>query len=116
MSYENIESQKLESPQKRKVSAFSIIILIAFLIILGIAAYYFFGDYSELGKCSTAGECGRYNIFYISGQGFVCANDEAAGKNNLKTKLLMFRYASKNAAAGEPAGCSCVESQCEVSG
>lgn len=111
---ENISETPLtEQPQKRKVSALNIIFLIILLAIIGIAIFYFSGDESELGDCSLADECGKYNIFYITGQGYVCANDQAVGENTIKNKLLMFKYASKNAVANEPAECSCVESQCE---
>ncbi|MBS3124583.1 hypothetical protein J4437_08215 [Candidatus Woesearchaeota archaeon] len=116
---ENISetSQTLPTEQnqkKRKVSAFNIIILVILLAIIGIAIFYFFGDESKLEACSLADECGRYNVFYISGQGYVCANDQAVGENTIKNKLLMFKYASKNAAANEPAECSCIENQCEA--
>ncbi|MEK6817478.1 MAG: hypothetical protein AABX80_01625 [Nanoarchaeota archaeon] len=104
---------EIEQP-KRKVSIANMIFLIILLIILGIAAYYFFGNTSELGECSLADECGRYNVFYINGQGYVCANNEIVGEGAIKTKLLMFRYASKKAIVDEPEGCSCVENQCEV--
>mgnify|MGYP001567959645 FL=1 len=114
MEPDNLSETKIEQPKKRKVSVFNIIILIIFLVILGIAIYYYSGNESELGKCSSADECGRYNVFYIQGQGYVCANDQVVGENTIKTKLLMFKYASKKAIANEPAGCSCIENQCEV--
>ena len=109
---ETPESQT--EPKKRKISILNIIFLIILLAIIGITAYYFSGDESELGKCSLADECGRYNVFYIKGQGYVCANDQVVGENTIKTKLLMFKYASKKAIATEPEECSCIESQCEV--
>lgn len=110
-----IENSEQEQPKKRKISIGSIVILIILLVIIGVAAYYFLGDESKLGNCTLADECGKYNVFYISGQGYVCANDQVVGENTIKTKLLMFKYASKKAIANESAGCSCVESQCESS-
>ena len=104
---------EIEQPQ-RKVSIVNIIILIILLIILGIAGIYLLKDPSELGKCSSADECGRYNVFYIKGQGYVCANDQLIGEGAIKTKLLMFKYASKKAIVDEPVGCQCVEEQCET--
>ena len=104
-----------ETPtKKRNISIFNIIILIILLALIGMAVYYFLGDESELGKCSLADECGRYNVFYIKGQGYVCANNEVVGEGTIKTKLLMFKYASKKAITNEPVDCSCVENQCEV--
>ncbi len=109
------EEQEIEQNQKkRKISIGNIILLIILLAIIGMGAYYFSGDESELGTCSLADECGRYNVFYIKGQGYVCANDQVVGENTFKTKLLMFKYASKKAIADEPAGCSCIENQCEI--
>ncbi|MEK6844756.1 MAG: hypothetical protein AABX44_00715 [Nanoarchaeota archaeon] len=108
------ETQATEQPKKRKIPVGSVIILIILLVIIGVAVYYFLGDESELGNCSLADECGRYNVFYIQGQGYVCANDQVVGENTIKTKLLMFKYASKKAIITEPAECSCVESQCEA--
>ncbi len=110
---ETSESQPPES-KKRKVSVLNIIILAVLLIIIGVAGYYFLGDESELGNCSSADECGKYNVFYITGQGYVCANDKIVGEGAIKTKLLMFKYASKKAILDEPAECSCIESQCET--
>ena len=107
------QPSEIEQP-KKKVSIANMIFLIILLIILGIAAYYFFGNPSELGECSLADECGRYNVFYIKGQGYVCANNEVVGEGTIKTKLLMFKYASKKAIINEPAGCQCVEEQCEA--
>ena len=101
-------------PKKKKVSVFNIIILIILLIIIGIAIYFYSGDESELGKCSLADECGKYNVFYITGQGYVCANDQVVGEGAIKTKLLMFKYASKKAIIDEPAECFCVENRCEI--
>ena len=100
--------------KKKKVSIFNLIFLVILLALIGIAVYYYFGDESELGNCSLADECGRYNVFYIKGQGYVCANDQVVGEDTIKTKLLMFKYASKKAIINEPTGCSCVESQCEI--
>ena len=114
MEPDNLSETKIEQPKKRKVSVFNIIILIIFLVILGIAIYYYSGNESELGKCSSADECGRYNVFYIQGQGYVCANDQLIGEGAIKTKLLMFKYASKKAIVDEPVGCQCVEEQCET--
>ena len=108
------ETQEIEQPKKRKISIGNVIILIILLAIIGVAGYYYFGNESELGNCSLADECGRYNVFYIKGQGYVCANDQVVGENTIKTKLLMFKYASKKAITNEPAGCSCIESQCEI--
>src|SRR3989344_8554043 len=108
------ETQEIEQPQKRKISIGNVIILIILLVIIGVAAYYYLGDESELGDCSLADECGRYNVFYVQGQGYVCANNQIVGESAIKTKLLMFKYASKKAVVGEPEGCSCVESQCEI--
>lgn len=105
--------QEQEQPEKRKVSVSNIILLIILLAILGIATSYFLGDESELGKCSLANECGKYNVFYIKGQGYVCGNDQVIGEGGIKTKLLMFKYASKKAVTNEPTGCSCIESRCE---
>lgn len=106
--------QTIEKPNKRKVSLFNIIFLIILLIIIGIAIYYSSGNESELGKCSSADECGKYDVFYITGQGYVCANNEVVGEGAIKTKLLMFKYASKKAVVGEPTECSCIENQCNV--
>jgi len=108
------ETQTLEQPKKRKISIGNIIILIILLVIIGVAAYYYLGDESKLGNCSLADECGKYNVNYISGQGYVCANEQVVGENTIKTKLLMFKYASKKAIVNEPTECSCVESQCEL--
>ena len=108
------ETEQIQEPKKRKISAGNVIILIILLAILGVATYYFLGDESELGNCSLADECGKYNVFYIQGQGYVCANDQVVGENTIKTKLLMFKYASKKAITNEPTGCACVESQCEI--
>ncbi|MBI2004362.1 hypothetical protein HYS72_02765 [Candidatus Pacearchaeota archaeon] len=102
-----------EQPKKRKISMGNIIILIILLAIIGVAVYYYLGNESELGNCSSANECGRYNVFYISGEGYVCANDQTVGEGTIKTKLLMFKYASKKATTNEPADCSCIENQCE---
>ncbi|MDP2673099.1 MAG: hypothetical protein Q8O84_04775 [Nanoarchaeota archaeon] len=108
------ETERGREQKKKKISIGNVIILIILLAILGVAAYYFLGDESELGNCSLADECGRYNVFYIKGQGYVCANDAVVGEDTIKTKLLMFKYASKKAIVDEPAGCSCVEEQCEI--
>ena len=113
-----IKPEKTEQNQeqkKRKISVGNIIVLIILLAILGVTAYYFLGDESELENCSLADECGKYNVFYIQGQGYVCANNQVVGEDTIKTKLLMFKYASKKAITTEPAGCSCIESKCEVS-
>ncbi len=107
-------SGQMTGPKKRKVSLFNIIILIMLLIIIGIAIYYYSGNESALGNCSLADECGRYNIFYITGQGYVCANNEVVEEGKIKTKLLMFKYASKKAVTNEPAGCLCLENSCEI--
>src|SRR3989338_126257 len=103
-----------EQPKKRKISAMNIIILIILLGLISVAVLYYLGDASKLGQCSSKEECGRYNVFYISGQGYVCANDQTAGESSIRTKILMFKYASKKATTNEPADCSCVESQCEA--
>lgn len=108
------ETSPGEPPKKIKVSVFNIIILIILLAILIIAGAYLFGNPSELGKCSSTDECGRYNVFYIQGQGYVCANDQVIGEGKIKTKLLMFKYAFKKAVKNEPAGCQCIEEQCEL--
>ena len=104
----------IEKPKKRKISAMNIIILIILLALIGVAVLYYLGDASKLGQCSSKEECGRYNVFYISGQGYVCANDQTAGESSIRTKILMFKYASKKATTNEPTDCSCVESQCEA--
>mgnify|MGYP001592967070 FL=1 len=108
------ETERGREQKKIKISIGSVIILIILLVLIGVAVYYFLGDESKLGNCSLADECGRYNVFYIQGQGYVCANDQVVGENTIKTKLLMFKYASKKAIITEPAECSCVESQCEA--
>lgn len=100
-------------PKKRKVSIFNIILLIAFLVVIGVAVYYYSGDEYQLGDCSLDEECGKYDIFYVTGQGYVCANDEVVGENAIKNKLLMFKYASRRATVDEPIECACIESQCE---
>jgi len=113
-----IKPEKTEQNQeqkKRKISVGNIIVLIILLAILGVTAYYFLGDESELENCSIADECGKYNVFYIQGQGYVCANNQVVGEDTIKTKLLLFKYASKKAITTEPAGCSCLESRCETS-
>ena len=115
-SSHEVKSEKSDIvPKKIKVSIGGVIILIILLAIMGIAVYYYSGDESKLGNCSLADDCGKYNVFYIQGQGYVCANNQVVGENTIKTKLLMFKYASKKAVATEPAGCSCIENQCEIS-
>ena len=108
------KSERGREPKKRKISAMNIIILIILLALIGVAVLYYLGDASKLGQCSSKEECGRYNVFYISGQGYVCANDQTAGESSIRTKILMFKYASKKATTNEPADCSCVENRCEV--
>jgi len=103
-----------EKSERKKVSAMNIIILIILLALIGVAVLYYIGDASKLGQCSSKDDCGRYNVFYISGQGYVCANDQTAGESSIRTKILMFKYASKKATTNEPADCSCVENRCEV--
>ena len=120
MESDSLPEAKLEEAgldreqKKRKISIVNVIILIILLAIIGVAAYYYLEDESELGNCSLADECGKYNVFYIQGQGYVCANDQTVGEDTIKTKLLMFKYASKKAIVDEPVECSCVESRCEV--
>ncbi len=100
--------------KKRKVSLFNIIFLIILLTLIGISALYYSGDESKLNPCTLADECKRYNIFYITGQGYVCANEQIVGNSGIKEKILMFKYASKKAVTNEPAGCLCLENSCEI--
>ena len=106
---------KEEVVGKKKIPWGTIFILAILLILLGLFLAAYVQDESQLGVCEAEDECGRYNVFYIKGSGYVCASDAVMGQNSIKNRILMFKYASQKAIDAEPSGCSCVESQCEVS-
>lgn len=101
-------------PGKRKISKLNIIILVILLIALGVLIAYFLKDESVLGNCESSEDCGRYNVLYIKGEGYVCANNLEAGDSSIKTKVLMLKYACKKAVKNEPSDCSCTQNQCEI--
>ncbi len=103
-----------EMPQKKKVSIGTIIIFVILLIILGVVGSYFLSDETQLGDCEDSEDCRIYNVFYIKGEGYVCVNDLKATDTSVKTKVLMLKYAGKNAVESEPAGCLCTAGKCEV--
>lgn len=100
--------------KKKKISIVNIIILVVLLIVLGIFISYYIQDESNLGQCQTQEDCGMYNVFYMKGQGYVCANDQTVAESSFKKQILMFKYASKKAIKDEPTGCLCTQNQCEV--
>ncbi len=102
------------SKPKRKISKVNIAILVILLILLGLFISVYVQNESQLGECQSKNDCGRYNVFYIKGNGYVCANDQVVGEKSIKSKILMFKYASNKAVVNEPSGCSCVENQCET--
>jgi len=101
-------------PKRKKISTANIIVFFILLVILGIIALFFFSDESKVGNCTTADDCGIYNIFYISGDGYVCASKGMAESSSFKSKVLMFKYASKKAIESEPKNCLCSSAQCEI--
>ncbi len=105
---------KKSKGEKKKISITNVIFLALLLVILGIILAFLFMDHNVVGQCNDTNECGTYEVFYIQGQGFVCANDEIVTKGSFQTKMLMFKYASKKAINNEPSGCSCIENQCET--
>lgn len=91
-------------------------IIIFALLILAIAhlALFYSKDESKVASCQAESECGAYEIFYFTGKGFVCVNDDEAKSSSIKSKVLMFKYASKNSVPQAPSGCECVNSLCEI--
>ena len=102
-----------EEYRRKKISFGSILIFIILLLIFGVIISYFFTDESPLGKCNTIEDCSKYSVFYIKGNGYVCANNQLAVDDSLKTKAMMFKYASKNNVKYEPDYCMCVENICK---
>lgn len=105
---------KEETKPVKKKFRFDLIVLIILLIAAVFVASYFFKDSSAVGKCNSDKDCGAYNVFYMKGSGYVCANSVSAQDNSIKTRVLLFRYASKKAVQEEPTGCSCIQNQCEM--
>lgn len=108
-------NQDKNSKPKKKIPWTNIIILIILLTLIGIFIGIYSQDENQLGICKSADDCGRYNVFYMKGSGYVCANDEVISSKTFKSKILMFRYASNKAVDQAPESCSCIEAQCEVS-
>ncbi|MFB6246632.1 MAG: hypothetical protein ABEI74_03515 [Candidatus Pacearchaeota archaeon] len=109
-----IPEEKRVSNKKRKVSIVNVIVLIL-LLILGIIFFtYFLSDSKQIGKCQTQDQCGRYNVFYFKGDGYICANNEKMNQSSLKERVLTFKYASSYAVEKEPSGCSCTQSRCQI--
>lgn len=107
-------AKNLPPVEKKKISVGNIIILVVLLIVVGVIVSYLFQDESTLGQCDESSDCGRYNVFYIKGQGYVCANDQSIADTSIKTKMLLFKYASKKAIKDAPSGCLCSANRCEV--
>ena len=105
---------EIENRERKNVPIGGIILLVVLLIFLGFITFYFFADYSELGECAQTDDCAGYNVFYIKGEGYICGNSQIIEDSSIKTKILMFRYASKNAVEEMPEGCPCIQNKCEV--
>jgi len=100
--------------ERKKISWPNIVVLVILLILLGIVGSYFLSDESKVGLCEQASDCGQYNVFYIKGEGYLCANNNVVEGGSIKTKVLMFKYATKKAIGSVPESCSCVQNTCEV--
>lgn len=100
-------------PQKKKFR-FDLIVLIILIVASIFVASYFLRDSSVVGQCDSDKDCGAYNVFYMKGSGYVCTNSIAVHDNSIKTRVLLFKYASKKAVQEKPTGCSCINNQCEI--
>lgn len=100
--------------KKKKFIRFDVIILIILIVAAGIIVSYFIRDSSVVGQCNTNDDCGAYNVFYMKGTGYVCANKIIVQDSSIKTRVLMFKYASKKATPEQPTACSCIQNQCEA--
>ena len=109
-----ISPTSFSEPKKRKVSRANIFVLVILLIILGIIALYFLSNESKIANCEIADDCGIYNVFYINGNGYLCANNDMAKSNSFKLRVLMFKYANKKALDSEPLNCLCSSNKCEA--
>ena len=101
-------------PKKKKFIRLDTIILLILIIVALIIASYFLKSTKPIGNCESSEDCGMYNVFYMKGEGYVCANKAISQDGSIKTRVLMFRYASKNANSEKPNGCSCIENQCKT--
>ena len=106
--------EEIESNEKRKFPIFSVlflIILVGGLLTIGVLLLK---DENQIAQCDTENDCGRYNVNYLKGKGYICANDAIVADSSAKVKTMMFKYASRNAVEDEPSGCSCVNNLCEI--
>lgn len=109
-----IPDEKKVSSKKKKVSVVNIVILVALLALGLLFLIYFLGDDGKVGQCETKDQCGRYNVFYFKGDGYVCANNNEMNETSLKDRVLLFKYSSSYASKEKPTGCSCTENRCQM--
>jgi len=116
---------KKEDPSKahlynpKKDWRIELIFIIIFLILLAIFIGIYVQNESEIGVCQKSSDCGSFKVWYMRGDGYVCANDAIASsiheRINIRLSILMFKYSLKKAVQLPPTACSCVKNQCEIS-
>ncbi len=108
----NETPSNFQKPKKKPWAG--IILLIILLVLGGIAVSWFLADKEILAECEVADDCKVFNVNYISGQGYVCADADRETDESFKTKILMFRYARENAVLEKPSGCLCINNSCKI--
>lgn len=106
--------QTSQEISKKKIHWGNVAVLIILLVILGIISLYFLTDESVIRNCNAPEDCGIYDVFYVTGQGYICANSELISDNSIKTKAKMFKYASRNSIKEQPEECICEQNVCEM--